>query len=75
MSEHLTQAEDGFHGAGGRFSSAFNAAMRANALDASAVTHLLAGLERQSQGFAQLARAVADLDRKINDIKRKLAIP
>jgi hypothetical protein len=49
--------------------------MRANALDASAVTHLLAGLERQSQGFAQLARAVADLDRKINDIKRKLAIP
>ncbi|MGH9821095.1 MAG: hypothetical protein ACRD43_13095 [Pyrinomonadaceae bacterium] len=57
MSGHTDRAEEGFAGAEGRFQGAFNAAMRAGSFDQSTVTEMIAGLQRQAQGFLQLSSA------------------
>ncbi len=75
MSATTDRATEGFDGAEGRFEWAFNAAMRAHSLDASTLTNLLAALQRQAQGLAQLARAVAEMDDKLNAIRKKLGTP
>jgi hypothetical protein len=75
MPGYAGRAEEGFGGAEGRFGGAFNAAMNAKSLDQATVTNLVAGLQRQAQGFVQLARAVAELEETLNAIKRKLGLP
>jgi len=75
MSEKTNRSSQGFHGAEGRLGGAFNSAMKSGTLDSSAVTDLLAGLQKQAQALATLADAVGELDDKLTAIKRKLLIP
>jgi hypothetical protein len=75
MPGYIGRAEEGFAGAEGRFQSAFNSTMNARSLDQATVTNLIAGLQRQAQGFLQLARAVSEMDEKLDAIRQKLQVP
>lgn len=75
MSGYTDRAEEGFAGAEGRFQGAFNSTMRANSFDQATVTELIAGLQRQAQGFLQLSRAVSEMSDALDAIKRKLQMP
>jgi hypothetical protein len=74
MSGYIKRAQEGFAGAEGRFQGAFNAAMHSQSFDASTITELISGLQRQAQGLAQLARAVEEIETKLDAVKRKLQI-
>ena len=75
MSTRTSSAEEGFNGGEGRFASAFNSAMHAKTLDGATLTNLIAGLQRQAQGLAQLAAAIGEMDDKLNALKHKLGVP
>ena len=74
MLEQLNYAEDRFQAAVGGFSSAFNATMFTKSFDQSTVTAMLTAMQNQAQGLVHIGRAIAEVDQKLDIIKRKLGV-
>ncbi len=75
MSSYITRAAEGFAGAEGSFSSALNTSVAPHPFDPKVTfPHLIRGLQGQAQALSQMARAIGEMDEKLNAIKRKLGI-